>query len=85
MSSNRFCWDPKESPKVLEKVAKVLKKEGKPMLISEIANKTRMSHKQIYQNINIPRARTFGIIEEKDNRTKWKLYAYKPLNVAKDK
>ena len=78
MATGKFIWNEKQSPKILEKIARVLKREQKPLLASEIAVKARIGTKQVYENINMPRARTYGIVEEKD-RVKWKRYLYKPL------
>jgi len=77
MATGKFIWKEKQNQKILEKIARVLKKEKKPMLASQIAVKARIGVNQVYQNINMPRARTFGIVEDKC--TKWKRYSYKPL------
>jgi hypothetical protein len=46
------------------------------MLISEIAMKTRISPKQIFSVIDLPRSKTYGIRVFDKNSIKWKKYVY---------
>lgn len=73
-----FSWNEKTSPKTLKRIQQVLKRENTALAVSEIAMKGRISIKQVYAVISMPRAKTeYGIEVEDSNYIKWKKYVYK--------